>query len=247
MTDPFAFPGLLPVARPPHLDADCALFLDLDGTLLDIAATPGSVIIPKGLVQDLARTSVKLGGALAVVSGRPLDEVDRLLAPLRLPGAGEHGCVIRMPSGVIEETGESVPMQWHAELKAATSKLKGTFIERKTRSVAVHYRLAPQHESMVRRACNALVANGTGSFEVLQGKMVVEIRPVAANKGVAVRRLMEAEPFRGRRPIFVGDDVTDIDGFRAAQALGGTGADVFMQFAGRPAEVRHWVRMAPAN
>lgn len=244
MIDPFMFPRLLPIAQPPQMDTNCALFLHLDGTLLDIAPTPERVTIPPGLLKDLETASARLGGAVAIVSGRILDEVDRLLSPLKLPGAGEHGAVVRMPSGQRDEVDERIPHDWITALEAVAHGKRGVIIERKPHGLVAHFRQAPRHESLLKRACQALVAEQPDVFEVIDGKMAVEIRPTRVNRGRAVRRLMETAPFKGRKPIFVGDDVMDADGFRAAEAYGGDAADVFLRFAGRPSEVRHWLKSA---
>lgn len=241
MIDPFFFPRLLPIANPPEINSNCALFLDLDGTLLDIAPTPDRVVVPGTLVEDLAKASVFLGGAVAVVSGRVLDEVDRLLSPLRLPGAGEHGAVIRMPSGQRDEVDDRIPRAWIDTLEYAIAGIKGVIIERKSHSVVAHYRLAPRQEPFLKNLCRKLVEECPDAFEVLEGKMAVEIRPARAHTGRAAHRLMETAPFKGRKPIYVGDDIIDADGFKAVQAYGGECADVFMKFAGRPSEVRHWL------
>lgn len=245
MIDPYIFPSLLPIATPPSVPANGALFLDLDGTLLDIAPTPNSVVIPNSLVRDLSEVAYRLDGAVAIVSGRILGEVDRLLHPLRLPGAGEHGAVIRMTSGQRDEIDDRVPHEWVAALLDAAHGKKGVLIERKTHSVVAHFRQAPRHERFFKELCASLASQQPESFEVLKGRMAVEIRSTRVNKGRAVQRLMNSPPFKGRVPIFVGDDVTDIDGFKAAEALGGIGADVFIRFAGRPAEVRSWLRTVP--
>jgi trehalose 6-phosphate phosphatase len=246
MIDPFFMPRLSPLAAPPEPKADWALFLDLDGTLLDIAATPDRVVVPPDLVRDLAAASVALGGALAIVSGRMLSEIDALLAPLRLPSAGEHGGVIRLPDGARDEADARVPQEWIERLIEAGGAAPGVLIERKTRSVVAHYRRAPKYEDHFRGLCRALVAGREAEFEVLAGKMAFEIRPRALNKARPVRCLMQLEPFLGRMPVFVGDDVTDEDGFRAAEALGGEGLDVFLRFGGRPANVRRWLKAVAA-
>jgi trehalose 6-phosphate phosphatase len=242
MLDPFALPHLYPIVAPPGPKADWALFLDLDGTLLDIAATPDRVVVPNSLVHDLVAASGALRGAIAIVSGRPLAEVDALLNPLRMAGAGEHGAVVRLPDGRRDEIEVTVPAEWVDVLVAAVARERGVLLERKAHSVAVHYRQAPRHGDFFRTVCFDLIAGHETRFEVLQGRMVFEIRPRSVNKGRAVDLLMESEPFRGRRPVFVGDDVTDEDGFRAAARHGGEGLDVFIGFAGRPAEVRRWLR-----
>lgn len=242
MIDPFALPRLYPIDAPPEPKAGLALFFDLDGTLLDIATSPDKVTVPISLVHDLAAASAALGGALAIVSGRPLPEVDALLSPLRLAGAGEHGAVLRLPDGQREEVEEYIPQEWIELLGAAVEGKAGALLERKSHGVAVHYRQAARHEDFFRNLCAVVISGQESRFEVLPGKMVFEIRPRSVNKGRAVERLMQGEPFRGRRPVFVGDDITDEDGFRAAIRHGGEGLDVFVHFAGRPEEVRRWLR-----
>lgn len=242
MIDPFFMARLMPTANPPQPNANWALFLDLDGTLLDIAPTPDRVVVPAELIRDLAAASVALGGALAIVSGRLMTEIDALLSPLRLPGGGEHGAVIRMPDGLRDEVDAKVPVDWVNALVEAASQKAGLLIERKTHSVVAHYRRAAHHEDFCRRLCAELIAGREQDYEALQCKMAIEIRPRTATKARPVERLMRTEPFRGRRPIFVGDDVTDEDGFRAAASFGGEGFDVFVRFAGRPSEVRHWLK-----
>jgi trehalose 6-phosphate phosphatase len=242
MLDPFFLPRLLPIANPPKAEKDWALFLDLDGTLLDIAPTPDRVIVPNDLVGDLAAASAALGGALAIVSGRMLSEVDALLQPLRLPGGGEHGAVVRLPSGQYDEVDGRVPQSFVDALATAAATKAGTFVERKTHSVVAHYRRAAQHEDFYRALAHEIIAGRERDFEVLQAKMAVEIRPRTVTKARAVERLMSSEPFQGRTPVFIGDDATDADGFRAAIALGGAGIDVFEHFAGRPKEVRWWLK-----
>jgi trehalose 6-phosphate phosphatase len=242
MIDPFFLPRMLPVAHPPAPSRNWALFMDLDGTLLDIAPAPNSVVVPPDLIHDLAAASVALGGALAVVSGRMLSEVDALLAPLRLAGAGEHGAVIRMPNGQRDEVDAKIPAEWIEALIGAASDKPGVLIERKTHSVVAHYRRSPRHEDFFGRACVELVSGREQDFDILEGKMALEIRPRTVSKARPVERLMKVEPFRGRRPVFVGDDVTDQDGFRAVASFGGEGLDVFLRFGGRPQEVRYWLK-----
>lgn len=246
MIDPFLTPRLVPIAAPPSPQANWALFLDLDGTLLDIAPAPDRVVVPPDLVRDLTAASVALNGALAVVSGRMLSEVDALLAPLRLAGAGEHGADIRLPNGQRDEVDAKVPVDFVDALIAAAADKPGILIEQKTHSVVAHYRRAPKYEMYFRDLCLRLVDGREQAFEILAGKMMYEIRPRTVTKARPVERLMALEPFRGRRPMFVGDDVTDEDGFRAAASFGGEGLDVFVRFAGRPAEVRRWLKTVAA-
>lgn len=243
MMDTFFAPRLVQVAAPPCPKANWALFLDLDGTLLDIAPSPDRVVVPPDLVRDLGAASVALGGALALVSGRMLSEVDSLLSPLRLPGAGEHGADIRLPNGQRDEVDAKVPPEWVDALIAAAADKQGVLIERKTHSVVAHYRRAPKYEGFFYETCLRLVAGREAEFEILAGKMMFEMRPRTVTKARPVERLMALEPFRGRRPVFVGDDLTDEDGFRAAASFGGEALDVFTRFAGKPAEVRQWLKL----
>lgn len=219
-----------------------ALLLDLDGTLLDIAATPSDVIVPAGLIDDLEAAAALLDGALAIVSGRALADIDRLMAPLELPAAGEHGAIIRFSGGRREELATNFPTDWFAQVAAAFGHVEGIAIERKAHGVAIHYRQVPDEAERARDLARALAEREPDRFEVLPARMAVEVRSRAANKGHAVARLMDAAPFRGRTPVFVGDDLTDEDGVRAAQALGGFGLRVHEAFAGEPARVRQWLR-----
>lgn len=242
MMDPFALSRLIPVVAPPDPKADWALFLDLDGTLLDIAATPDRVAVPRSLIYDLDAASVALRGALAIVSGRSLNEIDALLNPLRFAGSGGHGAMVRLPGGQVSEIEDRIPADWIATIQALVADKQGILLERKPHSIALHYRQAPRLEDYSRQLCAELISGFENSFEVLQGRMVVEVRPRKANKGRVVDMLMQLDPFRGRKPVFVGDDITDEDGFRAALRHGGTGLDVFVRFAGRPHEVRRWLK-----
>jgi trehalose 6-phosphate phosphatase len=228
--------------RPPPRTADMALFLDLDGTLLEIAATPDAVVVPDDLVTDLEAAFEALGGALAIVSGRRLSEIDSLLAPLLLPAAGEHGASIRLSDGQCEEIQGKIPEDWVAGLVELQEARAGVMIERKLHSVVAHFRNAPQDADLVEGLVRDLVARDPEAFEALPGKMVVEIRRRSVNKGRAVHKLMQMEPFHGRKPVFVGDDVTDEDGFEAAVELGGIGLHVAKSFDGRPQEVRRWLK-----
>lgn len=239
-------PDLMSAARvakaPPAPQRNWALFFDLDGTLLDIAATPDAVIVPGDLVADLSAAAARLGGALAIVSGRDLREIDELLDPLRFPASGEHGAVVRLPGGSRDEVALRVPDDWIAGLRHLERTCPGVLIELKKHNIVAHYRNAPAHEAAVRTAVSELIARDFNSFELLEAKMAVEIRPRAVTKARAVDRLMEVAPFAGRVPVFVGDDTTDRDGFAAAVERGGIALDVAVSFAGRPDKVRAWLK-----
>ncbi|TAJ38528.1 MAG: trehalose-phosphatase [Reyranella sp.] len=229
---------------PPELDPMSALFLDLDGTLLEIAATPELVIVPPVLPDLLFRLHRLLAGALAIVTGRPLAIVDRLLAPFSASAAGEHGVVLRYEDGTLEEmpAGLAMPEVWRESLAVAAERWPGVLIEAKPHGCAVHYRLAPEHGDDVWRLVRALVADDHPWFRLIPAREAVEIGPRAASKGHAVERLMASAPFAGRNPIFVGDDFTDEAGMNAARGFGGQGLRVAEFFDGDPAAVRAWLK-----
>lgn len=228
---------------PSQLDRACALFLDLDGTLLEIAATPDSVVVPSDLPRLLGGLHLLLGGALAIVTGRSVEAVDALLTPFVGSVAGEHGAVLRHYDGRVEDTvgARSVPLLWRESLRVGAEHWPGVLVERKPHGVAVHYRLAPQRGGDVQRAVRALVRPDHRRFRLFEAHAAVEIGPRAASKGRAVERLMADPPFHGRRPLFIGDDETDEAGMAAARALGGEGLRVAEAFDGEPAAVRAWL------
>lgn len=229
---------------PPVLDRTSALFLDLDGTLLEIAATPELVVVPAGLPALLSRLHALLEGALAIVTGRPLGVVDSLLAPFSASAAGEHGVLLRYDDGTVEEMPVSVavPEAWRTSLAVAAERWPGVLVEPKPHGCAVHYRLAPEHGNDVWRLARALVADDHPWFRLIPAREAVEIGPRAVSKGHAVERFMARAPFAGRRPIFIGDDFTDEAGMNAARALGGQGLRVAEFFGGDPAVVRTWLK-----
>jgi trehalose 6-phosphate phosphatase len=229
---------------PPDLDRTNALFLDLDGTLLEIAPTPELVVVPLGLPDLLTNVHGELGGAVAIVTGRPIGVIDRLLAPFYASAAGEHGVALRYQDGTVEEMpkGLAVPDTWRDALKAAAERWPGVLVEPKPHGVAVHYRLVPERGNDVWRLVRALVPQDHPWFRLIPAREAVEIGPRAASKGHAVERLMAKAPFQGRRPIFVGDDFTDEAGMEAARQFGGEGLRVAEVFGGEPAAVRAWLR-----
>jgi len=212
-------------ARPPLLSETAALYLDFDGTLADIALHPDQVVVREPLPSLLLALRERLAGAVAVVTGRPLAAVDALLAPAQLAGAGLHGAELRLPGG-------STARSAHPEgIDALVSRLRERFggdsrlvIEDKGAGAALHFRAAPEREAECIAAMRALAA--APELEVLVGHRVVEVRRRGTSKGGALLQLSAHEPFSGRRPVFVGDDVTDEDGFAAAERLGGYGVKV---------------------
>jgi trehalose 6-phosphate phosphatase len=210
---------------PPPLGSDAALFLDFDGTLVGLAPTPEAIEIPPALVSLLGDLSDQLGGALAVVSGRQIDSIDRFLAPLRLPAAGEHGVQRRDAKGHMQEqrAPDLVPILEVANELARVHE--GLLVERKHAAIALHYRLAPQLEAVCRDAMSRAIAHDP-QFELMHGKFVFEVKPAGINKGIAIDAFMTEAPFAGRTPVFLGDDTTDESGFAVVQPRGGIAVKV---------------------
>jgi trehalose 6-phosphate phosphatase len=200
-----------------------ALYLDIDGTILDLAPTPDAVEVPIWMVPLLQRLSHKLDGAVAFVSGRPILEIDRLFQPLTLPAVGVHGGEIRTPDGAIVVDEQLTAELQRAEpvLREAIARIHGVQLENKGSVIAMHYRSVPERGREVLKVAELMVGALGSQFSVLLGKCVVEIRPRHLTKGSAMRRLMEQAPFRGRIPIFAGDDSTDEDAFEFVNRLDG--------------------------
>lgn len=235
----------MPLTLPPP--GRTALLLDVDGTLLDFAPTPNSVTVPDGLVDALRRLRGGLDDALAVISGRPVDQVDTLLEGAAYAVAGEHGGALRRhPSGALERPDlPDVPQGWFAAAEAIAARTPLAVLERKRRGFVLHYRLAPAAGPALHDAACALVAPLADRFQVLEAAMAWEVRPRGVDKGVAVHWLMQQPPFADRLPLFIGDDVTDEDAIRAADALGGRGLLVGPAFRSA-AGVRDWLRRSAA-
>lgn len=199
-----------------------ALFLDIDGTLLDLATTPDGIQIPLSLPADLDAVSARLGGALALVTGRSLAYADNLFAPHRFPIAGLHGAELRTVDG---ETTFAVATPAFTALKQRlveqTSWMEGVLIEDKGAAVAAHYRLAPAYDTALEALMRDFAEAAGPGWELQPGKMVFEIRPARADKGDAVAAYLEQRVFAGRLPIAIGDDLTDEAMFALANACGG--------------------------
>ncbi len=230
-------PGLPPITR-------AALLLDLDGTLLDIAPTPDAVVVPPDLIASLRALRARLGGALAVVSGRPVAQVEALLPDAAQAIAGEHGGAIRhAPGEALERVDLPTPPEaWFAAGARIAAAHPGALLERKAHGFVLHFRAAPTLGPALGEAMAALVA-GSDRFVLVPAREAWELRPRGADKGTAVTALMQRPPFGGRVPVFIGDDVTDEDGMAAARRLGGIGLRVAEAF-GTPACVRAWLRAA---
>lgn len=199
-----------------------ALFLDVDGTLAQIQPRPELVFIPAHVLQALQRWQAQ-GAPVAVVSGRPLHELDALLAPLRLPAAGVHGAERRSADGRLQRMAidAAVLADVETQLQALCDRFPGLRLESKGIAFAVHYRQAPQWEEVARRQVESLATRYPELFKVQPGKCVVELKPKGASKGEVIRRFMQEPPFAGRVPVFIGDDLTDEAGFEVVNALGG--------------------------
>ena len=233
-----------------------AVLLDVDGTLLDIAPTPKEVVVPRGLSQTLARLSDRLGGAMALVSGRPISELDEFFAPLRLPAVGGHGVEMRSLANGAVVSGRAAPLDrmFKQRLKDIAASHPGVLIEDKGYSFALHYRLVPkQGIALIHDVKHAFSIWADPSFQLLMGKAVLEIKHSAFNKGTGVRELMAYPPFTGRAPIFVGDDQTDEDAFAVMPEFNGQAMSVGRKYPGvdkyfeAPADVRLWLeRMSGA-
>lgn len=199
-----------------------ALFLDIDGTLVDIAPSPDAIVVPPDLPGNLVALSKRLNGALALVTGRALPYADKLFQPYELPVAGLHGAERRMVDGSVDAVAAtSVFEEVKTALAAAAGQWPGVLVEDKGAAVAAHYRQAPEWRDEVEKAMEFYLLQAGSDFTLQRGKMVFEIRPARANKGSAVQSYLEEAPFRGRRPIAIGDDVTDEEMFRIVNQMGG--------------------------
>lgn len=207
----------------PEPSARWALFLDFDGTLTDIAPRPQDVAVPAALPATLTSLSETLGGALAVVSGRRLEDLDRFLAPLRLPSAGQHGLEWRLaPGGEPDNCGGDPALLdgLREQFAAIAERWPEIVIEDKVWSLSVHYRTAPEAESAILDAAATHLPPGD-DLHLFRGKKVVEVKPTGVDKGRVLDRFLAVPPFAGRVPVFIGDDRTDEDGFARVNALGG--------------------------
>jgi trehalose 6-phosphate phosphatase len=209
-----------------------ALFLDVDGTLLPIATTPDAVVVSTRLRQALRRALPAFGGAVALISGRTIATLDQLFAPLLLPAAGVHGLERRDAAGTVHRVGVVAGLD---DVRAAFAVFEaahaGVLLEDKGSAVVLHFRQAPEAAMAARRLVAGLIERRADGIRVLEGKMMLEIVSPLADKGTAIAAFMGETPFAGRRPVFVGDDVTDEDGFAMVNGLGGYSVRV-----GAPAE-----------
>ncbi len=213
--------------KPPTPRREWAYFFDLDGTLIDFAATPAAVRVSEDLRLLLTRMYRSAGGAVALMSGRPIADIDRLFRNARMPAAGLHGLERRAARGTVTRHRPPVPAarmeRVRRRLAAAVNGKPGLLLENKGLALALHYRRAPRLGAYAHRLARSLlpVLGGNGRFCIQRGKYVVEMRPSGKDKGVGVEEFMREAPFRGRLPVFVGDDATDEFGFAVVNRLGG--------------------------
>lgn len=235
--------------RLPSITRDTALFLDFDGTLADLAPEPDAVRVEHGLVSTLAALYEALEGALAIVSGRRLHDIDRFLAPLHLPAAFEHGSQLRRADGAMVNLATPDLSDAVNVAQALAHRHPGLLAEPKLASVALHYRHAPELESLCRAALAEVVARSP-TLELVAGKCVLEIKQAGIDKGRAIEIFMGEAPFAHRRPLFAGDDVTDEAGFAAVQRLHGVAVKVgagpsVAQFScASPQALRAWLHFS---
>jgi trehalose 6-phosphate phosphatase len=210
---------------PPPLDGRAAVFLDVDGTLLEIADRPDLVQVPSALPVLLRDLSQQRGGALALVSGRPLHELDRLFRPWRGAAAGLHGIERRRADGALDQRIDHAAAaaldRIRPRLAALVSDGSGLILEDKHGTLALHYRAAPERSDEILAVARALQREAGTALRLIAGKMVVELQPRSADKGAAIAAFLGEPPFLGRRPVFVGDDATDEDGFAEIDRRGG--------------------------
>ena len=250
-TDNEVTPDQVPVPRSlvPQL-SEIAILLDIDGTLLDLMPTPREVWVPPGLAVTLNGLMKAASGALALVSGRSLNDIDLIFAPERFPAVGGHGAEMRLD--VNEEAAAPLAPQLDKELKrrlAAIARISpGILLEDKGYSLALHYRLAPHAKDAIAASIALIRADMPDQHvEVLPGKCVFEIKPAGFTKAIGVRALMQHAPFAGRRPLFIGDDVTDESVFAIMPEMGGFAFSVGRRASGvnghfdAPSDVREFL------
>jgi trehalose 6-phosphate phosphatase len=228
-----------------------ALFLDVDGTLIDLAPRPDLVVVPSALISGLASAANRLAGALALISGRPITELDRLFAPLRLRAAGVHGAELRLSldGAMTCAVAPPLPAELWQDLVRLVDRFPGTFTEDKRASFTVHYPFSDADEQDLAAALARLVARfPQQKIELMKGHKVLEIKRIGVDKGKAIERFMAGVPFTNRVPVFIADDpVVDRTGFEAALALGGMSFSVGAELRGltgyfpEPEAVRAWL------
>jgi len=233
------------------VDEPVALFLDVDGTLLDIAERPDGVVVPANLIDTLAEAERRLDGALAVITGREVEEIDRLFRPLKLKVAAVHGAELRFDPDAAPAPSPGtteLPVSLWEDLNRALRKFPGTFAENKRYSFTVHYRQTPGVKESLRKAVMRVVqAEPESGVEVMNARRAIELKAPGYDKGRAVACFLAVSPFLGRTSIYIGDDTTDEAGFAVVSARGGYAYSVGRPRPGArgafasPADVRAWL------
>lgn len=228
--------------------ATACLFLDVDGTLIDFGPTPDAVTVDQELLRLLQTAEGACGGAVALISGRSLTQLDNLFAPHRWPAAGLHGMERRDANGKLHLHGpERLPGAVIDQLQAIAREHPGLLLEDKGRAFALHYRNAEHLGECLTRRVNALTEDhGDDALHVQPGDYVLELKPSGITKAHAIDAFMEEPPFRGRTPVFAGDDLTDLHGFAAVQSHGGVAIAVGPRVTAAerlasPQELRTWL------
>ena len=234
---------------PPLPLSGCALFFDFDGTLADLAPRPDAVVVEARVPRCLSRLSRAHGGAVAILSGRPVAQIDALLGPLRLPAAGVHGAERRGADGTWHRSALPDIGPAQAWLQGFAAAHPALVLELKPGALALHYRAAPELEG----PCLAAVAEAqtrVPGLALLRGKRVVELKPHQVSKGQALRSFMGEPPFRARQPWMFGDDLTDEAAFDTVLSLGGVavkvgeGESLAPHRLPDPAALRSWLEEA---
>jgi trehalose 6-phosphate phosphatase len=238
------------VAVQQFLPEEICLFLDVDGTLIDIAPRPQDVVVPPSLIGDIVSATQRLGGALALVSGRDIETIDRLFHPLRLCAGGVHGAELRLTGNgdVRKMEAATLAPELRRELEALAARFPGSIVEDKGASVALHYRFCADRKGDLQDAIEALLARqDDNDLTVMPGHFVFEVKHKRYDKGTALAAFMDTEAFHGRMPVVIGDDVTDEAAFGVALARGGYAFSVGRDVEGvsgrfdEPADVRVWL------
>ncbi len=237
---------------PPAPCAECAFFLDVDGTLIEIADTPSTVRVDMELLELIGRLFRISGGALALVSGRSISDLEELLGTPRLPLAGQHGLERRDSAGRlwIHAAPPGAKCAIKEELAPVLARHSGLLLEDKGLTLALHYRQAPHLAAYAHRLMARLMQEAGGELELQKGKRVIEIKPAGIDKGTAVAEYLTESPFRGRHPVFIGDDLNDEHGFAEVNRVGGIsikvgpGASCARYRLPHVAAVRHWLNEA---
>jgi len=233
---------------PPPLTLDSCLFLDVDGTLIDFSDSPLQSVVDEKLKSLLTAVLKKLDGALALVSGRTIARLDELFSPLHFAAAGLHGIERRDLNGAFRGAGfgDSRLNPLKVSLQEITSAHPNTYFEDKGRSIAMHFRNAPEQEPIIRQLLVEAVASLGSHYHIQEGHFVLEIKPSGFSKGTAIKAFLKEQPFSGRKPVFIGDDLTDRDGFRAVEDRAGMSIAVGDRVDAQwhlqdPAAVRTWL------